>query len=84
VKINKAFRYKLRPTSEQEQYFWQFAGAVRWVWNEMLTERKRVYEETGEGVSHYAQMRRLTTLKQEPETEWLRSIHSQVLQEPIK
>jgi putative transposase len=84
VKINKAFRYKLRPTAAQEQVFWQFAGAVRWVWNEMLAERKRVYEESGKGVSQYAQMRRLTALKQEPETEWLRTIHSQVLQEPIK
>lgn len=84
MKINRAFRYKLRPTSEQEQCFWQFAGAVRWVWNEMLAERKRVYEETGKGVSQYAQMRRLTALKQEPETDWLRTIHSQVLQEPIK
>lgn len=84
MRINKAFRYKLRSTAAQEQHFWQFAGAVRWVWNEMLAERKRVYEETGKGVSQYAQMRRLTALKQDPETEWLRSIHSQVLQEPIK
>lgn len=84
MKINRAFRYKLRPTVEQEQCFWQFAGAVRWMWNEMLAERKHVYEETGKGVSQYEQMRRLTALKREPETEWLRTIHSQVLQEPIK
>ncbi len=84
MQINKAFRDKLGPTSEQEQQFWQLAGAVRWVWNEMLTERKRVYEETGQGISQYEQMRQLTSLKQAPETEWLRSIHSQVLQEPIK
>ena len=84
MKIKKAFRYKLRPTTEQEQHFWQFAGAARWVWNEMLAERKRIYEETGKGVSPYEQMRRLTTLKREPDTGWLRSIHSQVLQEPIK
>jgi putative transposase len=50
----------------------------------MLAERKRVYAETGKGISQYVQMRRLTALKHEPETEWLRSIHSQVLQESIK
>jgi putative transposase len=84
VEINKAFRYKLRPNPKQEQQFWQFAGAVRWVWNEMLAERKRIYEESGQGVSQYAQMRRLTALQQDTQTAWLRSIHSQVLQEPIK
>lgn len=82
--INKAFRFKLKPTRKQRQLFRQFAGAVRWVWNECLAERKRIYEETGESVSQYEQMRRLTRLKRETDTAWLKTIHSQVLQEPIK
>ena len=82
--INKAFRFKFKPTRQQRQLFRQFAGAVRWVWNACLAERKRVYAETGDSVSQYAQMRRLTRLKRDAETAWLRTIHSQVLQEPIK
>lgn len=82
--INKAFRFKRKPTQKQRQLFRQFAGAVRWVWNACLAERKRVYEEAGESISQYAQMRRLTRLKRDAETAWLRTIHSQVLQEPIK
>lgn len=82
--INKAFQFKLKPTREQEGLFWQYAGATRWVWNEMLAERKRAFEEAGKSPSMYEQMRRLTTLKQEETTAWLATIHSQVLQEPIK
>ncbi|MCZ7569352.1 MAG: transposase [Ardenticatenaceae bacterium] len=82
--ICKAFRFKLRPTPSQEQMFRQYAGAYRWVWNEMLHERKETYRATGKSLSMYAQMRRLTELKQQPETAWLNDVHSQVLQEPIK
>ncbi|MCZ7567249.1 MAG: transposase [Ardenticatenaceae bacterium] len=82
--IQKAFRFRLVPTSAQEQTFRQYAGACRWVWNEMLRERKETYKATGKSPSMYAQMRRLTELKQRPETSWLNDVHSQVLQEPIK
>ncbi|MCZ7570172.1 MAG: transposase [Ardenticatenaceae bacterium] len=82
--IQKAFRFKRVPTPAQEQTFRQYAGACRWVWNEMLRERKETYKATGKSPSMYAQMRRLTELKQQPETVWLNDIHSQVLQEPIK
>lgn len=82
--INKAFVFKLKPTRKQVSLFSQYAGASRWVWNEMLAERKRAYDATGKSPSMYEQMRRLTTLKQEEATAWLGAIHSQVLQEPIK
>lgn len=82
--VRKAFRFKLIPTQAQERTFRQYAGAVRWVWNEMLRERKETYKATGKSPSMYAQMRRLTELKQQPETAWLNNVHSQVLQEPIK
>jgi len=84
VIINKAFRFKLKPTRAQAGLFSQYAGASRWVWNEMVAERKRAFEEAGKSPSMYEQMRRLTTLKQEEATVWLGTIPSQVLQEPIK
>jgi putative transposase len=81
---NKAFQYKLKPTAEQERLFGQYCGAVRWVYNEMLAERKRTYKATGKSPSKYTQMARLTKLKALPETVWLSGIYSQVLQEAIK
>lgn len=82
--IHKAFQFKLKPTRAQAALFAQYAGASRWVWNEMLAERKRTFEASGRSPSMYEQMRRLTALKQEAATAWLGTIHSQVLQEPIK
>lgn len=81
--VRKAFRFKLVPTTAQEQAFRQYAGACRWVWNEMLRERKETYKATGKSPSMYEQKRRLTELKRQPETSWLNGIHSQVLQEPV-
>jgi putative transposase len=79
----KGFVFKLRPTPAQEQQFRRYAGAVRWVWNEMLHERQRTYRATGKSPSMYEQKRRLPELKHQPPTAWLREIHSQVLQEPV-
>ncbi|HXG46887.1 MAG TPA: transposase [Methylomirabilota bacterium] len=82
--VLKAFCFKIVPAPTQEQAFRRYAGACRWVWNEMLRERKETYNATGKSPSMYAQMRRLTALKRQPETAWLNGVHSQVLQEPIK
>lgn len=85
--IHKGFKFKLNPTPEQKQRFREFAGAVRWVWNTMLEERNRHYERTGRpfpSARHNEQFKRLPRLKRHPETAWLKEIHSQVLQEPIK
>jgi putative transposase len=37
--IIKAYRYRLRPTPEQEATFFQWCAAVRWVYNAALTQR---------------------------------------------
>lgn len=81
--VRKAFRFKLIPTPAQEETFRQYAGAVRWVWNEMLREQRETYKATGKSPSMYDQKRRLAELKRQPETAWLNEIHSQVLQEPV-
>ena len=81
--IRKAYRFKLKPTRQQEALFRRYVSAVRWVWNRALAERKETYRETGKSPSMYDQKRDLARLKQEPETAWLKEIHSQVLQEAI-
>jgi putative transposase len=81
--IHKAFVFKLKPTGEQEQAFWRYVGACRWVWNRFLDERQTAYKETGESLSMYEQKRQLSILKAQSETSWLSEIHSQVLQEVV-
>lgn len=81
--LKKAFKYKLRPTRKQEQFFFQFAGAARWVYNRGLQERREAWEKRKECLSNYQQNKELTQLKKEPDTSWLKTIHSQVLQQSL-
>lgn len=69
---------KLRPEHWQEAKFRQFAGASRWVYNEALS----FYQKHGTHLFSFSTI--LTEKKQQPDTNWLNDIHSQVLQQPLR
>lgn len=83
MKIHKGFQFRLQPTPQQEQQFRQYCGSVRWVWNRMLAERSESYKATGKSPSAYTQIKQLPALKQQEETTWLNTVHSQVLQDAV-
>jgi putative transposase len=82
--LRRAFKYKLKPTSQQKVKCLQFAGARRYIFNRGLHERNKAYETTGKSPSYFEQNKELTPLKEQPETTWLGEIHSQVLQQSLK
>ncbi|MCP5492393.1 MAG: IS200/IS605 family element transposase accessory protein TnpB [Chlamydiales bacterium] len=82
--IRKAFKYKLKPRAEQKQQFASFAGACRYVYNRGLAQRKQAYQENKQNISYYEQNKELTLLKQQKESTWLKTIHSQILQQSLK
>ncbi|MEZ2737367.1 helix-turn-helix domain-containing protein, partial [Aneurinibacillus aneurinilyticus] len=41
---NKAYKFRLYPTEEQEQLLAKTFGCVRFVYNKMLTEQQETYE----------------------------------------
>lgn len=59
------------------------AGARRYVWNWALAERIEHYRETGKGLAAAELSRRLTALKQQPETVWLQDVDSQAMQQVL-
>src|SRR3990172_1716862 len=81
--VRKGFQFKLQPTARQEHQFWQYAGAVRWVYNHMLAERIETYQATGKSPSTNEQIKQLPALKRQEETAWLRMVQSQVLQDAV-
>jgi putative transposase len=81
--IQKGYQFRLQPTPAQERLFVQYCGAVRWVWNRMLDERRESYRLTGQSPSAYTQIKQLPTLKRQDETAWLNGIQSQVLQDAV-
>lgn len=45
--VNKAYRYRLYPTTEQKIMFTKTFGCVRFIYNKMLGDRLDYYKETG-------------------------------------
>ncbi|MCI0708831.1 MAG: transposase [Chloroflexi bacterium] len=81
--VRKAYQFKLEPTPEQARLFRQFAGATRWVYNHMLTERRAAFKAGQKTPTTNEQINQLPILKQQDETAWLKDIHSQVLQDAV-
>src|SRR5205085_56142 len=83
MSMHKAFRYRLEPTAEQERKLRQFAGARRFIWNWALQQRRESYRQTGKTLPAKELSARLTALKEQPETAWLREMDSQLLQQVL-
>lgn len=82
--IKRAFKFKLEPTPTQVEQFLQFAGARRFIFNRGLDQRQKTFESTGKSPTYFEQNKELTLLKEQEETAWLKTIHSQVLQQSLK
>jgi putative transposase len=80
----KAFRYRLRPTSQQQALFRLFAGARRWVFNWALARRKANYQATRTSLTVTELCAELTLLKRQPATAWLQQCNAQSLQQAIR
>lgn len=73
VDILKAYRFKLEPTTEQEEFFLQSVGNARLVWNTMLSLNLWRLE-SGYPLIWYSEMSRILTLwKQTEELSFLKS-----------
>lgn len=47
-RLNKAYKYRIYPTKEQEIYFAKTFGCTRFIHNQMLADKIKHYEQTGE------------------------------------
>jgi putative transposase len=75
----RAYKFRLYPTAEQQQYFAGAFGCARWFWNYSLSLCQETYKATGKGLSRGAIQGLLPSLKQE--YPWLKKgAYSQSLQ----
>jgi len=81
--VKKTFRFRLRPTKCQEETFFQFAGACRFIYNRGLERRSETWEKEKRSITLFDQNKELTELKHQEDTSWLKTIHSQVLQQSL-
>lgn len=82
--MNKTYRFRLKPTKTQQQNLIQQAGMSRFVFNWALASRKEHYERTGESLTLAVLGQRLTQMKREDETSWLKGADSQALQQSLR
>jgi putative transposase len=75
----RAYKFRLDPTAEQQQYFAGAFGCARWFWNYSLHLCQETYKATGKGLSRGAIQGLLPSLKRE--YPWLKKgAYSQSLQ----
>ena len=82
--VLKSYRYRIEPNAEQKILLNKHFGSVRYVYNHFLNERKNQYRETKKSDNYVAQANKLTKLKKEENTVWLKEINSQTLQQTLK
>ena len=87
--INKAFKFRIYPNSEQRTVLAQHFRHCRFVFNHFLAERIAFYEanknnRTKKGLNYSDNSASLTKLKKEQNTIWLKDINSQSLQASLK
>ncbi len=76
--MRKTFKHRLLPSAAQERVLRMTLEECRWLYNQLLEQRKTAYEERGEMPTLYEQQATFGALKEERVS--LGDVHSQVLQ----
>lgn len=80
--MEKAYKFRIYPTTEQAILFEKTFGCCRFVYNEGLAARQVYYKDTGETISKYDLMKRFPSLK--AANPWLREVDAIALQSTIE
>lgn len=82
--IFRTYQFELMPTQEQKVLLDRHFGCIRFVYNHFLDQRKEQYQSDKKSDNYYAQAAKLTDLKKQEETSWLKEVNSQALQFSLK
>jgi putative transposase len=77
--MNKAFRFRIYPSKEQETMIHKTFGCVRFIYNHLLEERKVSYERYKEDKEQLNQKRYRSPAGFKTEFDWLREVDSLAL-----
>ena len=77
--MHKAFKFRLKPTKEQEKVLINFGGASRWIWNYMLELNQEKYKNEKKFIFKNEQCKLITGLRKQHL--WLKDIYCQSLQQ---
>lgn len=77
-----SYKFRIYPTSAQENLIQRTFGCCRFVFNYFLAERMEQYRETGKAPTRFQQDKSLTALKQK--LDWLREVDATSLQASLQ
>ncbi|AMQ66549.1 transposase [Bacillus phage Shbh1] len=80
--VNKAYKFRIYPTKEQEILIAKTIGCSRFVFNRFLGQWNDTYKETGKGLTYNSCSAELTQLKKK--LVWLKEVDSIALQSSLK
>lgn len=80
----KGYKYRIYPNLCQERQISSFCGCCRYVYNRCIDYRKEVYASEHRNASRFECMRKVTGMRNDPETAWLKECDSMALQESVK
>lgn len=76
---NKAYKFRLYPTKDQEALLLKTFGCVRFIYNKMLSERQSIYEQFKHDKELLKKQKMPTPAKYKLEFEWLKEVDSLAL-----
>lgn len=80
--MERSYRFRIYPTSEQENLIQRTFGCCRFVYNHFLAMRIEAYKERGETMNYYICCNALTTMKKD--SEWLKEADATALQSSLR
>jgi len=84
MQIQKAYKFRLYPDSDQQAVLAKQFGHTRFVYNRYLDIRKNAYIEFGESLNYIDCANAMAELKATEEYAWLKEADSQALQQSLK
>lgn len=84
MKRNKAYKFRLYPTPEQEVQMNKTFGTCRYVWNMVLAYRKDLYAFNKSTYSYNQAATELTTIKKLEGYEWMKEVETVALQQSLR
>lgn len=80
--VNKAYKFRIYPSKEQEILIAKTIGCSRFVFNHFLAKWNDTYKATGKGLTYHSCSSQLTQLKKE--LVWLKEVDSIAIQSSLK
>src|SRR5690349_10996435 len=74
----KMYKYRINPTKKQHRLLESILEECRWLYNHLLSERKKAWEENHLGITCFEQQATFSALKEFRPS--LTKVHSQLLQ----